>query len=130
MEIKEAHTIIDGLDVLGRICHEASVANGWWQDKDGNDIGDNPFVKATKLGLIISEVVEAMEGERKDLMDTHLTYRKMVEVELADVVIRLMDYARKQRLDIAGACIDKLAYNAGRADHKKENREAVGGKKF
>ncbi|XUM19805.1 hypothetical protein ACRAVF_19255 [Bradyrhizobium oligotrophicum S58] len=37
--------------------------------------------------LIVSEIAEAMEGERKSLMDDHLPHRKMVEVELADTLI-------------------------------------------
>jgi hypothetical protein len=32
-------------------------------------------------------------------------------------------------LDLAGAVIDKLAYNKTRPDHKIENRKAVNGKK-
>lgn len=36
---------------------------------------------------------EAMEGERKGLMDDHLPHRPMAEVELADALIRLFDYA-------------------------------------
>ena len=43
--------------------------------------------------LVVSEISEAMEGERKDLMDDHLTHRKMGEVEMADAAIRLFDYA-------------------------------------
>ena len=43
--------------------------------------------------LIVSEVSECMEGERKNLMDTHLKHRKMAEVELADILIRVFDYA-------------------------------------
>ncbi len=34
-----------------------------------------------------------MEGERKDLMDDKLPHRKMAEVELADALIRIFDYA-------------------------------------
>ena len=41
--------------------------------------------------LIVSELVEAMEGHRKDLMDDKLPHRKMAEVELVDTIIRLMD---------------------------------------
>ena len=42
------------------------------------------------LCLIHSEISEAMEGARKDLMDTHLTHRSMMEVELADAIIRIL----------------------------------------
>lgn len=82
------------------------------------------------LMLMVTELAEAMEGERKGLMDTHLPHRPMAEVELADCVIRLMDYAGGFGYDIGGALAEKLAYNAVRADHKRENRLKKGGKKY
>ena len=41
--------------------------------------------------LIVSEITECMEGERKDLMDDKLPHRKMAEVEMADTAIRVLD---------------------------------------
>jgi len=54
----------------------------------------------------------------------------MEEVELADAMIRIMDYAGWRGFDLAGAMSDKLHYNLHRADHKPEARAAEGGKKF
>ena len=82
-----------------------------------------------KLMLIVTEVGEAMEGHRKLLMDDHLPDRTMLEVELADVVIRVFDLAGGIGLDIAGAIAAKLQYNATRIDHTLESRRAIGGKK-
>jgi len=45
------------------------------------------------LALVVSEVVEALEGERKNLMDDKLLDRPMAEVEMADAWIRLADLA-------------------------------------
>jgi len=115
----------------------ANFAAGWWS-QGGLDLRDDPvlsnFVIGTKLMLVVTEVSEAMEGHRKDLMDDHLPHRPMVEVEIADAVIRLFDlagnYRRKDgsRLDVAGALVEKMAYNAQRADHKLEARMGAGGK--
>lgn len=80
--------------------------------------------------LIVSEIAEAMEGERKDLMDDKLPHRKMAEVELADAVIRICDYCGKYNYDLQGAVLEKLEYNRVRPDHKPEARAAEGGKKW
>lgn len=72
---------------------------------------------------------EACEGVRKGIQDDKLPDRPMIEVELADAVIRILDLCGHENLDLAGAIQDKLEYNASRADHKLENRLADGGKK-
>jgi hypothetical protein len=71
-----------------------------------------------------------MEGFRKGLMDDKLTHRPMLEVELADAVIRIFDLAGGIGLDVAGAIAEKLLVNATREDHKLENRVKAGGKAF
>lgn len=82
------------------------------------------------LMLTTSELAEAMEGHRKDLMDDKLPHRKMFEVELADALIRILDMAGGLGLDLEGAYKEKMAYNSHRADHKIENRKADGGKAY
>lgn len=173
---------------------EQNKAAGWWDNMD-RDIHET-------LMLVVTEIAEATEGVRKDLMDDHLSHRKMEEVELADTVIRLADLAGRygwkyqysfpadqltrfyddrrepmpeaaehfafvelavdlarafrntgtvgfgvnmpysmavdrifmtaseRGFDLASAIEEKLAYNLQRADHKRENRAAVGGKRF
>lgn len=179
-------------DLAKRVFAE-NVERGWWDDMDRD------FHQT--MMLVVTEISEGTEGVRKDLMDTHLTHRKMEEVELADTAIRLLDLAgrykwtyqptsspdglsqhyfknkrfmpeaaehfalvelcvdlaRAQRegnfswaeykystimdllmsiaksrvyFDLQKAIEEKLAYNRQRADHKRENRAAVGGKRF
>lgn len=86
--------------------------------------------KGELLCLIHSEISEAMEGERKDLMDDKLPHRKMAEVELVDALIRIFDYAGGFGYDLQGAYEEKMAFNAQRADHTHEARKQKGGKKF
>lgn len=50
--------------------------------------------------LIVSELAEAMEHLRKGTMDDKLPYRNGVEVELADTLIRVLDFAGGFDLDI------------------------------
>lgn len=114
------------LNDYANLCHEANKK--WWQDPEtGEPIERN---KGEQIALIHSELSEALEGVRKDLMDDKLPHRKMEEVELADTLIRIFDYSKGHGLDLEGAFQEKMAYNAKRADHKHENRIKEGGKKF
>lgn len=63
--------------------YKQNVEMGWWDDP-------NRCIYQT-LQLVSTEVAEATEGERKNLMDDHLPWRKMGEVELADALIRVLD---------------------------------------
>ena len=49
---------------------------------------------------------------------------------MADLVIRIMDYAGAMQFDLAGTIAEKLAYNTQRHDHTAEVRAAEGGKKL
>jgi NTP pyrophosphatase (non-canonical NTP hydrolase) len=63
-------------------------------------------------------------------MDDHLPHRRMAEVELADAIIRILDYAGGFGYDLQGAFEEKIAYNARRVDHTHEARRITGGKQF
>lgn len=114
------------LNELAKRVHAANAK--WWQNiYTGEPLKRN---KGELLMLIVSEVSEAMEGERKNLMDDKLPHRKMAEVELVDAIIRIMDYAAAYGYDLDGAFEDKMAYNATREDHTHEARRIAGGKQF
>ena len=116
-----------GLNECAKDCHEAAVSGGWWHDSQGvrkeRNIGE-------LLCLIHSEISEAMEGARKGLMDTHLKHKSMMEVELADAIIRIFDLAESKGFNLGETIYEKLEYNRSRADHKIKNRLKEGGKKF
>lgn len=133
----------DAVNRLTTVCHGASKDAGWWGawSHEGQRVPDDVLevlgrtrlglnLAGTKLALVHSEVSEALEGLRKDKMDEHLTYRKSVEVELADALIRIHDLAGAMGLNLGAAVVEKMQYNAQRADHKLENRAAAGGKAF
>lgn len=114
------------LNQLATQVHAANIK--WWQDiETGQPIKRN---KGELLALIHSEVSEALEGERKNLMDDKLPHRRMAEVELADTIIRILDYSAGFGYDIQGAFDEKMKYNATREDHKHEARKITGGKQF
>lgn len=126
------------------LCHEASHSAGWWTHSptgiDLREVMRNPaddlqhlmsgLLVTQKLCLTHSELSEAMEGDRKGLMDDKLPHRPMLEVELADAMIRIADLAGAMGLDLGGAIAEKLKFNAQRADHKPEARAADGGKRY
>lgn len=61
----------------------------WWRDiHTGAPIKRNV---GELIALIHSEISEALEGERKNLMDSHLPHRRAGEVEMADAYIRILD---------------------------------------
>lgn len=114
------------LNTFAHVCHEANLK--WWHDPEtGEKLNRN---RGELLMLIVSEIAEAMEGERKNLMDDKLPHRKMAEVELADALIRIFDYAAGFGYDISGAFWEKMQYNATRKDHTHEERLKENGKKF
>ena len=71
---------------------------GWWDDPNR--------CLYECLQLVSTEVAEATEAERKDLMDDHLPHRKGGEVELADALIRVLDLgAHLGRCHVSVPCV-------------------------
>lgn len=118
-----ASNITLAAEELTAICHGVARESGWWSSTTERDV-------PRLLMLCVSELAEAMEGDRKNLMDDKLVHRKMLEVELADTLIRVFDMAGGLGLDVAGAMAEKLEFNASREDHKPENRAKSDGKKY
>lgn len=126
VDIRDMKEIETAVSYLTKTCYKASDEAGWWKPEQAT----NPFLVSNKLMLIVSEVAEAMEADRKGSKDDKLPHRSGVEVELADALIRICDLAGYLRMDLGGAVAEKMAYNKQRADHKPEVRAATGGKKY
>ena len=77
---------------LNQLATRVHAANKhWWTDLEtGKPLKRDPH---ELLVLVVSEVSECLEGERKNLMDDKLPHRRMAEVEMADAYIRLLDFA-------------------------------------
>lgn len=86
--------------------HHIAQTKGWWDtDRPAGEI----------IALIHSELSECLEACRKGYpSDKHLPHRDNAVVELADAVIRIMDWAGRQGWDVAGALCDKVEFNRSR----------------
>lgn len=96
------------LKKLSKEIHQNAVDKGFWEN------GVENRNKAEMIALMHSELSEALEADRKDLMDDKLPHRKGLEVELADCIIRILDFTEAFDLDIEGAIREKMVYNSTR----------------
>lgn len=116
-----------GLKNAAYLSHKTARDAGWYTDINTGEPIERNFGEV--VALMHSELSEALEADRKGLMDDKLPHYDARAVEFADCIIRILDTAEALGLDIAGAFIEKNRYNKTRADHKLKNR-ADGGKKY
>ena len=111
---------------LANITHEANIK--WWVDPETLELKDRSIPEM--IALMHSELSEMLEADRKNLMDDKLPHRTGLEVEAADLLIRLLDFCGGLGLDIGSAYQEKMEYNQIRKDHTFEARLEANGKKY
>ncbi|MCP4900065.1 MAG: hypothetical protein GY906_24105 [bacterium] len=103
------------IEEKAREIHAINVEKGFWDDGEGRNHSE-------MIALMHSELSEALEALRTGEPDKHLPKLNPVGVELADCVIRIMDYCHAFSIPLGEAIEAKVAFNKGRP-HKH-------GKKF
>ncbi|NEN91194.1 MAG: hypothetical protein F6K48_20705 [Okeania sp. SIO3H1] len=124
---EEEQMIYDGINAFVKLSHGRAMMAGWYHELETGEPKDMNF--GERCMLMVTELAEAFEADRKSLPDDKLPDRPGQEVEFADTLVRITDTCGYHVYDLAGAIISKMRYNLIRPDHKKANRMLAGGKR-
>lgn len=97
-------TLTVALETQAALINQFMQAQGFWESDNTGE----------KIALMHSELSEALEADRKNLEAEHIPGFTGVEEELADVIIRILDFAGHHQLRLGEALSAKIAYNLTR----------------
>lgn len=105
-KIEGSVPMLKDLYTFQELVHENAKDKGWWDKSSSN---------AKSFMLMVSELAEAMEADRLgNPPDDKIPEYSGIEAELADTIIRILDFAEGKSWDVIGAMKAKFEYNKGR----------------
>lgn len=109
----DSENVATVVTLLARDINRWAVGKGFWDFGAAAPDVNAGVVKMTKLMLVVTELAECAEGLRKNNDDETFGFSNEEE-EIADTIIRLLDYAGQYHLRIGEAINAKMARNEGR----------------
>jgi NTP pyrophosphatase (non-canonical NTP hydrolase) len=107
-------TLKYALGVFESDVHRNAYEHGWWNNEFG-DYDTDSRNRTECVALAMTELAEAIEARRKgSSVDEHCPDYSNEEIELADCMIRILDYSAAFDLDVIGAMLAKHEFNKSR----------------
>lgn len=106
----------EGLYRLSYEIHKLNCEKGFYDEAPTGSSAD-PTTLIAKLGLVVTEVAETIEAVRKPGISDKVPELTREEEEIADTLIRILDYCGYKGIRVGKAVRRKLDYNMTR-DYK------------
>lgn len=119
-----AEDLVYHFNELAARCYQEARDRGFYDAYDllvrdarashGSDVAIFDLMVGQRVALIVTELGEFVEAQRKPSMSDKIPDYTAAEEELADVVIRILDMAGFMGIDLKGAMKAKLEMNRKR----------------
>lgn len=117
---------------LGEDIHRTAVAHGWWEEGEKRNVGETMMLMASEIAEAFEEwrdnkpavyyagveggvpILPSMLDRAREMGIVRSGKPEGIAIELADCIIRILDFAHQQGYDMDEAMRIKMAYNETR----------------